>query len=233
MKQRLILLAAALSGFAALHPAAEAATATSYLLVQGPFGTDSATETYKWKVIYDSANVTSSQDLFNLVFGAPVATGSQVVTAFGTYDGWSSSQGNLQADYVFSFGSLMLHSLTINGTTIAATESEYWNFNVAGGSGLYGGDYAQEAWSYSFDSAASRLVADGSFDAWGFGATDPDTFEFYIDGALNLPLELYFADAVVVNAVPEPGTLMLGFVGLSGAFLYRRRLGPGRSKSAA
>ncbi len=206
-----------------------ASTATSYLLIQGPFGPASSTETYKWKITYDPATVVTGQDLLNVILGAPVPTGGTVLG----YPYLTSINGTSGAGYLNFFGSLLVESLTIGGQKVAMTPdwSNTWHYNVAGGSGSYNADdlnpdglYANGAWVYSNDSSMTRLLADGSFDAWAFGIGDIDNdYQYFVEGAFNLPLEVYFADAIEINAIPEPGTFAFVLIGFGGVWAVRRR----------
>jgi hypothetical protein len=84
------------------------------------------------------------------------------------------------------------------------------------------GIYESGLWVYPDDTYNTRYLADGSFDAWVFGAGNlDDMWRFYVDGVP--PLEVYFADATVINVIPEPGSVALGLTGVSSLWLVRRR----------
>jgi hypothetical protein len=218
MKKQLLLIAA--SFFVSHLVWAD----TSYLLVQGPFGSTGSVETFEWKVIYPHGSLTTGIDLLGAVFGKPTDTGNLYE---GTYEIFSASN-NLKGASFIDFGtggsSLFTISYTLDNKTVQQDDafSPGWNYYVAGGAGgNHGGAYDNTgAWTYSDDGTNSRALSDGSFDAWSFGATFPPDPIAGGTGA-DAPTTPNFAGATVVNVVPEPASLT--FLSLGALLLIRRR----------
>ena len=217
-----------------------ATTDSSYLLIQGPFGSGDSTESYKWQVNYPAGSLSTGQDLFNAVFGVPVLT-------TGTYAGRPVLQSQSSAgtvDYVdYTFGNEVL-SITINGVTKELTPDggTSWVYYVAGGTGdnavlvdppfgfAYGA-YSSGAWNFSEDGADSRYLADSSYDGYVFGNNGynpPYLPAAAIDDSTGAtgPLSSEFTKTdssdffTVVTAVPEPATpAFLGVAAILGALV--------------
>ena len=199
---------------------------TSYLLVQGPFGSGGATETFKWQVNYPTGQLETGLDLLQAVFGPLSRNGSFSDNFGGTYDQWvtgNNTQGlslidfnnnNLTAPFALSF--------TLDSTAVIMPPdySSTWAYYVAGGGSNLGNGYDNNGdWTFSQDGALDRTLVDGSFDSWVFG----DGSEV-VDGSGNTPTTPNFVGATVVN-VPEPTSgalLILGAGGMLTAFSRRR-----------
>ena len=217
MKKLLLLLATflSISRFACAD--------TSYLLVQGPFGSGNTVETFEWKVLYAHGSLTTGLDLLNVVFGHPTDTGNLYE---GTYEIFSASN-NLQGASYIDFGSggssLFTISYTLDNKTVQQDDSfdPAWNYYVAGGSGSgQGGSYTSGSWTYSNDGVNTRALGDGSFDAWSFGENFPPDAIAGGTGA-NAPTPSDFAGATVINLVPEPAST--AFLSIGALLLIRRR----------
>ena len=169
---------------------------TSYLLVQGPFGSGGSELTYKWQVNYPTGYLVTGQDLLDAVFGTPVADGQvQNDPVFGGLSYFTSGTSTLGAGYV-SFGpsdylalSFTVHSITVdtNDSTSTTTpppdgaSTVGWNYYVAGGTGesaiftsgsySYGAYANTGAWVLANDGADTRYLSNGSFDGWVYGNT--------------------------------------------------------------
>lgn len=223
--KKVLIAAAALA--AALSSIARADT--SYLLIQG------GGETFKWKVNYAHGDLTNGLDLFQAVFGTATATGGTYTDGFfSEWPYWSSSLGENAAGYLdFGGGSLFLESVTLD-TLNLAMDPDYdplWIYQVSGGTGLVDQDnlpdgaYSDDGtWQVSNDGMLTRGLEDGSFDAWLLGSWgDP------ILGDFNLPLADDFSDAMVINFIPEPGSVALFLLAAPGLWaLARRRAGASR-----
>lgn len=194
---------------------------TSFLLVQGPFGSGSSLETFQWQVNYAHGTLITGQQLLNVVFGIPIDTGT-------TYQGsevFSATNNLIGANYIdFSGGagtSLFTISVTLDNQTVEqdSSFSPGWNYYVAGGSGT-GGSYTSGSWSYSGDGLSTRTLSDGSFDAWSFGSTFPN--DPIVNGTgTYAPTASNFAGATVIDVVPEP--VSLTFLAAGGLLLVGRR----------
>jgi len=193
---------------------------TSYLLIQGPFGSGGAEETFQWRVNYQAGLLVDGEDLLTAVFGPTALDGSYMDEYGGTYPYLTASSGGQAMGAIDFYGSPFVISFTLNSTTVAQdpSYSPGWNYYVAGGGDNGGAGYASDGtWDYSNDGLDSRTLADGSFDAWVFGSTDNLPM---IDGQANAPTAADFASATVVNIVPEPSTtglLVLAAVGIVAA----------------
>lgn len=203
---------------------------TSYLLIQGPFGAGGAEETFKWQVNYNAGVLETGQDLLSAVFGQPSLSGTYTDGFGQTYNHWVAGNSTQGAEFI-DFGtdsrtltSPFVVSFSLNSISVAQT-IDYnfgWIYYVAGGGSNEGQGYDNNGtWSFSEDGSATRTLVNGSFDAWVFGFTNPfgDPVTF-VDGANNTPLTTpSFANATVINVVPEPsgigllwaGAGMLGF----------------------
>ena len=198
---------------------------TSYFLLQGPFGPGDSVNTYKWKVLYQPGSLTTGQDLLNTIFGVPTDAGIKYSDAFGgSTEVYKSSNSGQGAQYL-NFGSssapsLFAISFTIQGDVILqdSSFSPGWNYNVAGGGGSQ--SYPSGSWTYSQDGAGTRLLADGSFDGWNYGATFPADA---IAGPENSPAVQNFANATVINVVPEPASATFLLAGALVIGMRRRR----------
>jgi hypothetical protein len=199
---------------------------TYYLLVQGPFGSSGATETFKWQVNDPTGQLETGLDLLQAVFGPLSRSGSFSDNFNGTYDQYvagNSTQGlsmidfnnsNLTAPFALSF--------TLDSTPVIMPPdySLTWAYYVAGGGSNLGNGYDNlGAWTFSQDGALDRTLDDGSFDSWVFG-----DFTAAVEGDGNTPTAANFTGATVVN-VPEPTSatlLVLGAGGTLAAFSRRR-----------
>jgi hypothetical protein len=197
----------------------------SYLLLQGPFGSGGAVDNYMWEVLYQPGSLSTGQSLLNSVFGVPQDTGTTYPDAFaGQYELFKSGNSTLGASYI-NFGtsadpSLFAISFTIQGTAVIqdTSYSPGWNYYVAGGGGSE--SYPSGAWTYSEDGSQSRLLANGSFDAWEYGSTFPPGT---VAGAANSPTSQDFASATVINLVPEPASASFLLAGALIIGMRRRR----------
>ncbi len=224
MKKKISTLAVAL--FAA---AAGLRADTSYLLIQGPFGPLDAELTFKWQVNYPAGALVYGQDLMNAVFGAPTQNGVYMDAFANTYDYYEAGTGMQKAGYI-DFGTMpgtltspFLVSLTLGLTTVTQ-EPDYnpgFTYYVAGGGGAQaypnGG-----TWSSSLDGAATRTLANGSYDAFVFGPTDYQ-MEAQISGTTNTPTATNFIAATPINAVPEPASALLFLIGAGGLLALSKR----------
>jgi hypothetical protein len=194
MKQKIaILMAAWLITSASLH------ADVSYLLIQGPFGSGGATESYKWQVDYPTGSLITGQDLLDSIFGTPVADGAvQNDPDFGGYPYFTSTSPTnpgFGATYAsFGPGDYFALSFTINSITIdtndltsatspspGGTSTTGWNYYVAGGNGngaiftppgtFSYGAYPAGEWGFSNDAADTRFLSNDSFDGWIYGDT--------------------------------------------------------------
>jgi len=208
MKKHIIALAVAL-----LATLTGVRADTSYLLIQGPFGTAGATETFDWAVNYQPGQL---------------LTGFDLLTAALT-----SNQFQYTA---YSFGD-EVDGFTLGGTSV---QNGSWTTNPDGsGSGLswtyYTAGAADGAWAIGEDGASATDLSNGSYDGWVYGlnAYDADynpTATPAIDNGTgaNAPLTTDFSGATAVHyvAVPEPTSTALAFIGACGVLaLYRRRRG--------
>jgi hypothetical protein len=221
MKKLLILLTLA---FATVR-VADAAD-TSYVLIQGPFGSNSEVKTFEWQVFYNPGQLTNSISLLSAVFGTPVDTGLRYEDDFGgSYEIFSAGNTTRGATYIdFGGGSLFTLSFTFDGVKVQQDTSynSTWSLYVAGGGGdnVPGGGATYPnagSWTYADDGLKTRTVANGSYDGWVFGP-----FNTTIAGAQNTPLAGNFTNAQVINLVPEPSSTLLLVCG-AGLFLRRRR----------
>lgn len=174
---------------------------TSYLLIQGPFGTLGATETFKWEVNYTAGTLTTGYDLLTAAL-----TSSEFQHSYSAGLGYS------------------IDSFTLQGTTVAPTAdwSKYWLYYTASATA--------GAWSYSNEGISSRTLADGSYNGFVYGSStyDSETWELTsadsIVGTANTPSTENFANATRVDAVPEPGSLALVIAGAGVVLTLRRKL---------
>lgn len=207
---------------------------SSYLLIQGDFDPNNpALETHLWEVVYQSGQPGTGQDLLNAVFGVPIDTGMQKADAFGTLRPvFSAGNTTLGATYMYyaSFDSLLLDSVTIGGLTEGQnpTQTEGWNYYVAGGSGssippgFTPGNYPSGTWTFAGDGAKTRNLSDLSFDGWVFGESFPATATIAGGDSTYAPLADRFANATLI-VVPEPSGTLLFLLCLGALNLRRRR----------
>ena len=224
--KRLLLLAALLVA-SSLTSVSTSRADTSYMLVQGPFGSGSSVLTYKFQVNYPTGDLLTGQDLVNAVFGTPVQTGSYTDNYDNTYAEYTSSEGGRTATYYYvpKYSELLLLGYTINGVSPFSDVSgdPSWYLNVAGGSGEYSGNISSGSWSFSGDGVETRYLADGSYDGWLFGNPGYDTGDGQWDlpadeidntSGLDAPTMPTFSgtgatDSFTVISVPEPATAAL------------------------
>ncbi len=202
--------------------------AVSFLLAQGPFGAGATVETYKWQVNYNSGQLVTGQDLLNVVFGAPVDSGTVYTDGFGgTNPYFVSSNGQWGAGYISFNSGLFLESLTISGKKVAQdiSYSPGWSYYDAGGTDGAGLIYPDGNWYYANSGTGARQLANGSFDGFVFGADSGNPFYTppSITGAENMPVASNFASATLIVITPEPGRLVLIWLGISSMVLRRRR----------
>jgi hypothetical protein len=203
---------------------------TSYLLIQGPFGSGGAPETFKWQVNYQPGQLETGFDLITTVFGTPTPDGTFPDIFGGPHNLWTagnSTQGIGIMDFANGDGILespFIVSLTLNSTQVTSdvSLSPGWTSYVAGGGSNQGNGYDNGVWSFSQDGLLSRTLVDGSYDAWVYGITFGDS-AVTVDGVENDPVAPNFAGATVIN-VPEPSSAMLLIVGGAGfATAFNRR----------
>jgi hypothetical protein len=233
MKKTIIAVAVAL-----LAPLTGLRADTSYLLIQGPFGSGGGTDTFEWQVNYQAGALLTGQDLLNTVFGQPALNGTYSDDFGGIYNYYTAGNSAQGAGYI-DFGSNpsqltapFLAAVTLNSTTVAQdpSYSPGWNYYVAGEAG-----HPDGAWTYSLGGSLTRTLVNGSFDAWVFGSTYPAAtiYDGTVGGinddgststGVNAPMAADFAGAMVINIVPEPGSTALLLLGAAGLFeLYKRR----------
>jgi hypothetical protein len=221
MKKFLLLIAVLMT---ASCPFLRGATDTSYLMIQGPFGNAGAMETYQWKVLYEHGSLTYGIDLLNTVFGTATDSGT-LYLGKPLYTAGNSTLGATYIDYGSGGSFLFATSYTIGSKTLRMDSSfdPSWNYQYAGGSGLFGGPYASGAWTADgSDGVNSRTLSNGSFDVWVWGSY-PGTIVDTATPGDNNPTAGNFASATVVNLVPEPGSAGLLLLGATGLWLRRRR----------
>lgn len=196
---------------------------TSYLLLQGPFGTSGALETFQWQVNYTHGTLITGQQLLNVVFGVPVDTNTLYQSTYEIFSAGNNVQGASYIDFGTGGSSLFTISYTMHSTTVAQSEAwdPAWNYYVAGGAGgNHGGNYSSGSWTYSDDGISTRTLSDGSFDAWSFGENFPA--DPVVNGTgIYAPTTGNFAGAIVINVVPEPASF--AFLAAGGLLLICRR----------
>ena len=243
MKKIIIMLAAAL--FAAVT-GVRGQTDTSYLLIQGPFGSGGSMESFKFQIDYPAGDLITGQDLLNAVLGTPSAscTVSLSDPVFGGYNYDAAGNSSRGAGYVnFGGGSLLTYSLTLGSTPVTTNDSTPaggstlgWTYFVAGGSGLYGGAYSNTGnWIPAGDGANTRSLANDSYDGWVFGNSGDDIdytqvgTAATIDDSSNSDKPSDFSNngpndvSTVINVVPEPGSTALVLAGAAGMFALLKR----------
>jgi hypothetical protein len=220
MKKLSVIVAALFAAVAGLR------ADTSYLLIQGPFGSGGAEATFKWQVIYPNGVLQYGRDLLSAVFGPPTLSGTYTDAFSGTYEYYTAGNATTGVGYI-DFGTTpgqldtpLVISYTLGGVAVAM-DSDYspgYNYYVAGGSGAQ--NYPNSgAWTFSQDGTSTRTLADGSYDGWVYGNTFP---EAPINGAGNTPTTANFAGATVV-VVPEPASAALLLLGMGGLLALKRR----------
>jgi hypothetical protein len=235
MKRQIGILMAAWLTMSAF-PASSRAD-TSYLLIQGDFGSGGVEENFKWQVNYPTGDLSTGQDLLNAVFGQPVLIGTYTDGFFGTYNEYQAGSGSQAVNYIeFGDSPDFPISFTLNGTTLLQdpSYSPGWIYYVAGGAGGNGADddgdgasYPDGTWSFSNDGIASRTISDGSYDGWVFGNTNnPDTIDDSSGTAgpnsTEFPLTSPTSFLTVVT-VPEPGAPVLLGAALAALALWKRK----------
>jgi len=228
MKRLLITLAAAFC----VASTGLSAENTSYLLIQGPFGSSGAEETFEWQVEYPAGTLQTGQDLLNAVFGTPTLSGTYTNAfseTFNEYSAGNSSTGVSYIDYGTSPNTLtepfaISFSLDSEMVEQDTAYNNGWNYYVAGGGGGNGGDnlggpYANNgSWIYANDGSYSRNLANGSFDAWAFGSFNNPPG---IAGSNYAPTVPDFSGAIIL-LIPEPGGALLLILGASGLLILKR-----------
>jgi len=212
---------------------------TSYLLIQGPFGSGSTTETFEWKVNYQAGTLITGQDLLDAVLGSTTPDGTYT-NAFGRtynyYTAGNSVQGAGYLDYSGTTSTVLtdpfLASITLGSTTVAQDTSyiDGWTYFVAGGGSNFGSGYPNNGtWTASNDGTASRSLVNGSYDAWVYGLNDPYGPPYVsVQGANCAPTPADFTSATVIT-VPEPRGVVLLIFGAGGMLAYcgrRQRIRP-------
>jgi hypothetical protein len=133
----------------------------------------------------------------------------------------------------YSFGPA-LNAVNFNTGATLRTQSDwssgYWEyFNVGGsfltppdgdpnvysGTNNYPGDDLDSDWVSSYGGSDTRVLSDGSWDAWSFAAT-----------FISVPVVQGFAASADSSAVPEPGQVASSLLLIMGIviYLWRRRL---------
>lgn len=233
MKRRSLIQTAILIAFLAASGLLAARADTSYLLIQGPFGSGSTTQTYKWQVNYTPGELSTGFDLLNAVFGTPVLTGSYTDAYSDNYPEYTSSKDGNSVQYYYytssSFSGYSPISFTLGGTYVLQdpTYDPGWGYYVAGGTGTYSGTSYQNngSWTFSSDGASARALANGSYDGWVFGAAFPDpnaTIDDSNSDADPVQSEFTTTDSSAfyqIVDIPEPGAplLLLAAAGLLAA----------------
>ena len=231
MKKSLIL------GVALFAALASVRADTSYLLIQGPFGPGNTVETFQWAFNYATGEVVTGQDMLDEVFGTPVQQAAGYTDAYSaTYPYYVATNGAASAGYITSIytpGFLAI-SYTLDGTTVTQdpTYDPGWDYYVEGGTGDDALGYDEPGaypdngiWNASNDGPGSRQVADGSYDAWVFGASGSNDEPLAtVSGTNYAPTTADFA-SVPVTDVPEPGCIALLSLGLLGIWRTARSRG--------
>jgi hypothetical protein len=216
---------------------AVAQTDTSYLLIQGPFGSGGSTETFLWQINYQNGVLLTGQDLLTAVLGSTSLDGTYTDGFGSTYNYYTSGNSTQGAGFIdFGYNPTQLTepflvSITLGSTTVAqATDySTGWNYYVAGGSGAEGpnddGDgtpYPGGTWTVSNDGAISRTLSNGSFDAYLYGDTTyGDPVPPIVGGTdAYAPTTSNFAGATVV---PEPDSTALLLLGAGGILVFLKK----------
>ncbi|MEI9898521.1 MAG: PEP-CTERM sorting domain-containing protein [Chthoniobacter sp.] len=178
----------------------------------------------------------TGQDLLSAVFGQPSLSGTYT-DGFGiTYNNWVAGNSTQGAEFIDfntdpktadTLTTPFIVSFSLNSISVSQT-IDYnfgWVYYVAGGGSNEGQGYDNHGtWIFSEDGSASRTLVNGSFDAWVFGFTNPfgDPVTF-VDGAGNTPVSTpNFANATVINVVPEPSGIGLLLAG-AGMLSWCRR----------
>jgi len=196
---------------------AVAQTDTSYLLIQGPFGSGGSTETFLWQINYQNGVLLTGQDLLTAVLGSTSLDGTYTDGFGSTYNYYTSGNSTQGAGFI-DFG--------YNPTQLT---EPFWNYYVAGGSGAEGpnddGDgtpYPGGTWTVSNDGAISRTLSNGSFDAYLYGDTTyGDPVPPIVGGTdAYAPTTSNFAGATVV---PEPDSTALLLLGAGGILVFLKK----------
>ena len=160
---------------------------------------------YRWDGVatgFDMLSAVSSADISLTVDSPGFLTTATYVVGLNTYQGVS--------DFVFDDVSWGYY--IAGGSSVIFDSSPPFGptgtFNAPNG-GMNRPSSAQ--WSISTSGSADRTLADGSWDAWSFGAYDPVTFDHLVP-----PSDAAYA------AIPEPGAGVLVLVGAAVAGLWRR-----------
>lgn len=219
----------------------QAAVVVHYLMIQADSNPSvSGLETYKFKFQYDDSvtpALTKGMDLLTTLFG-PISP-TPVEIEGGDY--YLAQNGNFGATYQ-NFGSpgtpnYFVSQFTLFGTTVPSSVefdgTNYWGYEVSGGSGTFapvGGYAATSTWLSADDGASTRTLVNGSFDGWvyGPGATTPPTETGNQATAgdfsnLNYLLFTTASGISVYSATPEPGRVLLAFIGVALLFFKRAR----------
>jgi len=209
MKKLIITLAVGL--FAAFTGLTTVKAATSYLLIQGPFGTDGATETFQWAVNYQPTVLANGYDLLTAALTSDqLQSGSD---EFGVFVNGFTLSGTSVQNGPWTGGNP-------NDPNDYSGSGESWTYYTAGAS--------DGNWNQSWVGASSSPLSDGSFDGWVYGinAYDYDGDQIAIPtiaGDANAPVASNFSNATVVNAVPEPGSISMVFVGAAGMMVLLKK----------
>jgi len=218
---------------------------TSYLLIQGPFGSGGSLLTYKWEVNYPAGDLITSQDLLDTVFGVPVADGVlQGDSTFGpvpVYTDGNSEQGSEYVYYPpdppeFPDASFLTYTFTLGSTAVATDDNVPigvstigWNYYVEGGDAA-----DNNIWNLSEEGQSSRLLSNDSYDGWVYGDTgsDPDFTPTgsvaTVDDSSNSDAPSDFSneganDILMIVNVPEPATPVLLGIALAGLAFCKKK----------
>ena len=172
--------------------------------------------------------------MLSAVFGTPSLNGTYTDVYDDVYNYYTAGNSTKGVGYI-DFGSNpteltepFVASFTLGAMAVVQdpSYSPGWNYYVAGGGSNNGNGYPNSgAWTFSNDGTDSRTLVNGSFDAWVFGATNPDGGPVtFVQGSSNTSTTANFANAMVINVVPEPASAVLLACGAGGTLaLFRKR----------